>query len=123
VTQVQAIVHAVIRKRRQSMLIDRVPQPQLGRDATAEEVQHVEVVAALWRSRQPEQLSRLDVFQQSLVAARGRMVEFIDDDHVEVVRRQTSVASCVQALDRGEDMLELLGTDTVDPELSERWPS
>ena len=48
------------------------------------------------------------------------MVELVDDDDVEVLRRQAAVAGGVEALDRGEHVLEVLSAGRADPQLPER---
>ena len=55
---------AEVRERRQVLLVDRVPQPQLGGDAAVEVLQDVEAVGALGRGGEPEQLDGLEVLEQ-----------------------------------------------------------
>ena len=102
------------------MLIDRVPQPQLGGDAIVEPVQQRQAVASLGRRREAEQLDRLDVIEERAIRRRGRVMEFIDDDDVEVLGVEGSEAGRVEALDRREDVLELPRPLPADPQLSER---
>ena len=85
-TQVEPVVDAEVRERREVFLVDRVPQPQLGGDPAVEVAQHVEPVRALGRRGQAEQLERLQVLEQRLVRGRRRVVELVDDDDVEVRR-------------------------------------
>jgi hypothetical protein len=46
------------------------------------------------------------------------VVKLVDDDNVEVVGREVGEIACVEALDRGEDVLELLGPRPTDPLLA-----
>ena len=46
-TQIKSVVHAVVHKRREPVLIDRIPQPQLGGDPIVEPIQQREAVASL----------------------------------------------------------------------------
>src|SRR5438034_4983241 len=46
-TQVEPVVDAEVRERREVLLVDRVPQPQLSRDPAVEVAEHVEAVCAL----------------------------------------------------------------------------
>ena len=55
---------AVVDEGREVLLLDRVPQPQLGRDPVVEPVQDRLPVAALRGRREPEQLARLEVEQR-----------------------------------------------------------
>ncbi len=72
----------------EALLVDRVPQPQLGGDAIVEPVQDRQAVAALGRGGQAEQLDGLHVVEQRAVRRRRRVVELVDDHDVEVVGRQ-----------------------------------
>ena len=84
--QVEPVVNAVVGERREVLLVDRVPQPQLGGDASVEVAEDVEPVGALRRRRKPEQLTRVDVLEDPLVRRRSRVMELVDDDDVEVRR-------------------------------------
>src|SRR2546427_463495 len=48
-TQIKPVVDAVVHERRESLLIDRVPQAQLGGNSIIEPVQQREAVASLRR--------------------------------------------------------------------------
>ena len=73
----------------EALLVDRVPQPQLGGDAVVEPVQDRQAVAALRRRGQPEQLDGRDVVEEPLVGGGRGVVELVDDHDVEVIRRAT----------------------------------
>jgi hypothetical protein len=120
VAQVDAVMDAEVQKRRQVLLVDCVPQPQLGRDAIVEPVQDRQPVAALRGGGQSEQLDRRQGLEDALVGGRGGVVELIDDDDVEVVRRQCVEVGGAEALDRGEDVVEPGRARAADPFLAER---
>ena len=88
VPEVEPIVDAEVEEGREVLLVDRVPQPQLGGDAIVEPVQDRQAVAALGCRGQAEQLDRVDVVEQPAVRRRSGVVELVDDDDVEVVGRQ-----------------------------------
>ena len=103
------------------LLIDRVPQPQLGGDAIVEPVQDGQPVASFRRGGQPEQLDGRHVVEDPLVGGRGGVVELVDDHDVEVVRAPSASSSAaVKALDRGEDVVESGRARSADPFLAER---
>ena len=103
------------------LLVDRVPQPQLGGDAIVEPVQDRQPVAAFGRGREPEQLDGLEVVEHPLVGRRGGVVELVDDDDVEVIGWQRVEAAGVEALDRCEHVLEPVRSCATDPLLAEGW--
>jgi hypothetical protein len=102
------------------LLIDRVPQAQLGGDAIVEPVEDRQAVAALGRGGEPEQLGRREWFEHLLVRRCGGVVELVDDHHVEVIAGQRVEVGRVEALDRREDVLEARRPGTADPLLAER---
>ena len=110
---------AVVGERHEVLLVDRIPDAQLGGDPSVEVAQHVEAVGALRRGREPEQLGRLDVLEQRSVRRRRGVVELVDDHDVEVRRIEGTEPDCVEALDRREDVLESLRAMLADPELAE----
>lgn len=65
--QIDAVVDAVVGKRAQVLLIDGVPQPQLGGDAILEPREHGQAVGALRSGGETEQLDWPQVFEQPLV--------------------------------------------------------
>ena len=84
--QVSAVMDAEVVKRAQQVLLERIPQPQLGGDPPAEERAHVNAVAALRGGSEPEQFQRLDVLKQSAIGRRLGMMELIDHHDVEMPR-------------------------------------
>ena len=77
-------MHAEVRERHEVLLVDRVPDPKLGRDPSVEVPQHVEAIGALRRGGHAEQLARLQAFEQRLVRRRRGVMELVDDHDVEV---------------------------------------
>ncbi len=118
--QVEAVVDAVVQEGREALAIDRVPEPQLGRDPSIEPVQHREAVAPLGRRGESEELARREVGEERPIGLGRGVVELIDHDHVEVGGFEVRVARRGQALDGGEDMLEPGRPCAADPELAER---
>jgi hypothetical protein len=84
-TQIKAVVDAVVHERREPVLIDRIPKAQLGGDSIVEPVQKREAVASLRRRCEPQKFGRPDVLEKGAIGRRGGVMEFIDDDDVEVI--------------------------------------
>ncbi len=110
---------AEVRERREVLLVDRVPEPELGGDPPVEVAEHVEAVGALGRRGQAEQLDGLQVVEQRLVRRCGGVVELVDDHDVEVCRVDAPDVGAVEALDRREDVLEPRRAVAADPHLAE----
>ena len=62
----------------------------------------------------------LQVLEEPVVGGRRGVVEFVDDDHVEVVGRNRVHAGGVQGLDRREDVFVLFRPPPADPQFAER---
>ncbi len=120
VAQVEAIVDAVVGEGHEAMLVDGVPESQLGGDAPVEPAEDGQSVASLGGRGEAEELARPHVVEQRAIRRGGGVVELVDDDHVEVIRGEVGEAGGAQALDRGEDVLEGARTLAADPELAER---
>jgi hypothetical protein len=118
-TEVHPVVDAEVGERGEAVLVDRVPQAQLGGDPLVEPVEDRQAVAALGRGGQAEQLTWAHVIEERRVAGRGGVVELVHDHHVEVVGRKLRQARRAQALDGGKDVLEVLGTTAGHPQLAE----
>ncbi len=88
VAEVEAVVDAEVQERREVLLVDRVPQAQLGRDAVVEPVQDREAVAAFRCGGEAEQLDGSEVVEDPVVRGGGGVMELVDDHDVEVVGRQ-----------------------------------
>ncbi len=118
--QVETVVDPVVGERHQVLLVDRVPDPELGGDTSVEEVLHGEPVGAFRRRREAEQLPRLQSFEECPIGRRGGVVELVDDDDVEVARVDGVDAGRREALDGCEDVLEVAGPLRAHPQLAER---
>src|SRR5262249_22831369 len=120
ISEVEAVVDAEVEERRQVLLVDRIPEPQLRRNAVVEPVEDRQAVAALGSGGEPEQLDGNEVVKYSRVRGGRGMVKLVDDDNVEMLGREVGEVAGVEALDRGEDMLEARRSRTADPLLPER---
>lgn len=108
VAQVEAVVDAEVHEGRQLLLVDGVPQAQLGGDAVVEPVEDGQAVAPLGGGGEAEQLDGGEVVEHLRVRGGGGVVELVDDHHVEVIGREVGEVGSAEALDRGEDVLEAL---------------
>ncbi len=72
VAQVEAVVDAEVEERRQVLLVDGVPEPQLGGDAVVEPVEDRQAVAALGRGGEAEQLDGREVVEHPRRTTRRR---------------------------------------------------
>src|SRR5688500_7837920 len=59
------------------------------------------------------------MLEQRLVRTCGGMVKLIDGDHIKVPRVERTESDRIQALNRGEHVLEALRTMLADPQLAE----
>jgi hypothetical protein len=59
--------------------------------------------------------------RSAAVRRRGRVVELVDDDDVEVARIEVGEPGGAEALDRREHVIEAARTLTADPALAEGW--
>ena len=84
--QVETIVDPVVGERHEVLLVDGVPDPELGGDASVEEVLDGEPVGSFRCGRQAEQFPRLESFEECPIGRRGGVVELVDHDDVEVAR-------------------------------------
>ena len=78
------------------MLVNGVPQAQLGGDSPVEATQQRQAVGPLGCGGQAQQLDRRHVVGQPLVRPGDGVVELVDDGHVEVIGRQIIEAGGVQ---------------------------
>ena len=86
VAQVETVGNSVVGKRNEAVLIDRVPETELGGDAIVEPVKHRESIAPFGRGREPEQFFRFELRQQPLIRRRSCVVKLVDDHDIEVFR-------------------------------------
>ena len=118
--EVETVVDAEVEERRQVLLVDRVPQPQLGGDAIVEPLQDRQTVAAFRRGGEAEQLDGSEMVEHPFVGGRCGVMELVDDHDVEVIGGQRVEVGGMQALDRREDVLEAGRAGSADPLLAER---
>ncbi len=78
-------MYAVVGERRQELLVDRIPQPQLGGNATVEVRQDVHPIGALRGSGQAEKLARLEIAKDAFVARSRGVMELVDDYDVKMI--------------------------------------
>jgi hypothetical protein len=88
VVEVDRVLHAEVLERREQSLLERVPQPHLVGGAPVEPAADILAIVALGGGGEPEQHARANVCQQTVVGGRLGVVEFVDDDDVEVVGGQ-----------------------------------
>ena len=93
-------------KRAQELSVNGFRQPYLRRNSPRKEVKDALAVHPLRRSGQPKQNLRLKERKGAGIAVRGRMVRFVDDDIVIVLRGQLRIQFLrVQRLHGNEQML------------------
>ena len=68
------------------LLIDCVPEPQLGGDTPVEVLQDVEAVSAFGRCGQPDELAWVEMLQQLLIREGRSVMELVNNYDVEVAR-------------------------------------
>ena len=120
VAQVEAIVDSVVNESHQPLLIDRIPEAKLGRNAPFEPFEDRQSIASLRCRGKPKQLNRPHVVKQHSVRLSCRMMKLIDDYNIEMCRIQVCKSRGVEALDRCEDVLELLGPVAAYPKLAKQ---
>ncbi len=120
VGEVEPVVDAEVHERREALLVDGVPQAELGGDPVVEPVQDREVVTTFGSGGEAEQLDGLHVVEKLAVRGRRRVVELVDDHDVEVIGREVVEIGGVETLDRSEDVFEVLWSCAADPLLTER---
>src|SRR6185312_9373171 len=98
---------------------NRIPQAKFGRNAITEPVQHRQAIASFRRGSEPEQLARCNVLEKTFVRAGGRVVEFVDNDNVEVGWIKRIEARGAQGLNGSEHMIELPRSLATHPHLAE----
>ena len=118
VAQVEAVVDAVVGEGREVLLVDGVPHAEFGGNPVVEPVKDGEAVAAFGRRRQSKKLHRLHVVENGVVGRSLGVMELVDDHDIEVAWVEVPEASRVQALDRGEDVVEPVRPITAHPQLA-----
>jgi hypothetical protein len=102
------------------MLVDGVPQPELGGDAMVEPVQDREAVAAFRRCRETEQLLRLHAVEELSIRRCCRVVELIDNDDIKMIGCKVVEVSGIETLNRRKDVFEMSRAGAADPLLAKR---
>ena len=82
--QVDVVVDAEVLERREVPVVYRLPQAELHGGTVTEPAGYVLAVHALRSRRQPQQLLRLQVFEQRAVGGGGGVMDLVD--HHDVVR-------------------------------------
>src|SRR5581483_11451011 len=120
VAQVEAVVNAEVQERSEVLLVDGVPQAQLGGDAVVEPVEDRQAVAALRGGSKPQELDGSEVVEDSGVRSGRSVVKLVHHNDVKVIGREVGQVAGVEALDRSEDVLEHRRSGSADPLLAER---
>src|SRR5215207_7426135 len=77
-------------------------------------------IRPVWRSGEPEENARPKMVQEPFVRRRRSVVEFVDNDHVEGIRRDVCQVELRERLYRRKHMASLFGTMPVYEQLAER---
>src|SRR5262249_35457141 len=85
---VNRVGHPEILEWAQKLPVDCVGESNLGGNPIVEMLDDVQLIMSLRRGSQTQDHCRSHPLQQSLVTRRGRMVKLVDNDEVEVVRRE-----------------------------------
>ena len=117
--QVEAVMDAVVRERRQPVLLDGIPESELGGDPVVEPLQDGPAVGAFRRRRQTQQFAWPQAVQERLVGVGCGVVELVHDHDVEVVRVEMLQRRWPKALHGSEDVLESGRTLAAHPLLAE----
>ena len=83
-------------------MIDRFPQPQLHSDAVVKPFGDIAAVEAFGRGRQAKHLSWLEMAEEAVVAVSRGMVELVDHNDIERVRRDLTDPCLLERLDHRE---------------------
>ena len=78
--QVHPVCDREVVERGQQVVLEGIPQPQLGGSAATEEQPHVQAVPALGGGRKAKQLTWVEVVEDASVAPYFGVVELVDDD-------------------------------------------
>ncbi len=117
--EIDVVVDAEVLEGREMVILDRLPQAQLGSGPTPEPPRDVLSVHALGRRGQPEQLIGLEVLEQRPVARRRRVVDLVDDHDVVGVRGERLDRLVAHRLHHREDVSPALRAFPVAEQLAE----
>ncbi len=84
--EVEVIGDTVVRERSKPMLIDRVPQTQFSSYPAIEPLENGLPITPFRGRGEPKELLGSYVIQEALVGCGRRVMKFVDDDHIKVVR-------------------------------------
>ena len=102
------VVNAVVMERCQQTGLDAIEHRADVNQIVIAQRQDVRLIGAVWRRGQSEQEGRGEMRQQAPIGRCRRMVEFIDDDVVEMRRRKpVEMGGASECLDRGEQQIGL----------------
>lgn len=118
-TQVRAVADAEAVEGAQQIGLECLPQPELARSATAEEVADIDAVRPLRGGSEPEQLEGGEPLEQAPVRRGLRVVELVDHHDLERVPGEVPHVVRRQALHAREHVPPPLGPPTVDVQLAE----
>ncbi len=86
--EVDGVLDAVVLERNQELLRDAVQQVATEDEVVVAELEQRATIEAIGRRRQAEQKPGFKVREHLLVRRGSRVVELVDDDVVEVIRRE-----------------------------------
>lgn len=118
--QIGSVGNAEVGERYEPLLLDRVPEPELGRDPTVEPIQHRDAVSPFRGRGETEQFDRCDVIEEPPPRVGTGMVKLVDDDDLEAGRRESLQRLRSQGLYGGEHVFEESRLEATDPQFAER---
>ncbi len=92
VAEVDAIGHSEVVEGAEQVGTQRIPEAKFRCDSTAKERPDIGAVSPFWCRGQPEQLFRVQVVSDPAVCRGLRVVELVDYDHFEGIRRDVGDA-------------------------------
>ena len=101
-------MNPVVVEWRKKILLKGVPQTELDGNPTAEPLQDVEAVGSFRSRSKPNKVPWGEVVEKRLVALCCSVMELVNDDYVEVGRREPGDFACRNRLDGCEYMVPLL---------------
>ena len=106
--KIRPIAHTKVMERGEKPLIQRLPEPHLGRDALIEPMEDLLAVGSLRSRRQADEHFRLEVLKEPAIGICLGMMEFVNDHDIELVRVQM-VDRSMDRLDRREHVVPMHG--------------
>lgn len=118
--QVGGVGHPEVLERGQELAVERMPETHVKGGATVGPTSDVEPVGSFRCCGEREENAGLEVIEQAPVRRRFRVVELVDDHHVEHARVELRGIVRVQRLDRSEHVAAELRPMAADEELAKR---